>query len=158
MGKPSPEITRLKITTWNANSLGNKIEEWNNWLQESGNPDVILIQETGAKSPRRTTMNGYVVWEQLATDFPGARGLAIAVRAGLEHITSLKSSKANVQKIRMRINGGTIIIGNVYIPVHQQEATTVIKEIVDTIRPGHRIILGGDWNTTPSTLRNRLNT
>ena len=114
----------LTLCSYNINGLKNKREDLEEYM-DSNNIDLMGIQETRRLSSHwRLHFRGYNCVEVNATEGPGQRGIALAVRKG---ITAFPVGNKSMYYIFVRVFGRTVakpfIVGTIYLPLAMQPLT-----------------------------------
>lgn len=164
---------RFSVMSWNADSLGNKFGIAKIMVEKT-RPTVIAVQETMRR--RRSWQQddqvfrlGRYVGEETKIDADGTgkreRGLAIAVdtRANLRLervITGVEGGTMIFARISGFKGGGSVIIGNIYLPNQKQgqewRRIGDAMRILEQDRPNEEIVLVGDWNTRRKSMMDKL--
>ena len=151
----------MKVATWNVNSLTARWPRVEEWI-ESAAPDVLLIQETkqtDAKFPfAQLSELGY---ESAHYGQGQWNGVAIFSKVGLSDVTRGFGD----DDLEARIIGATcgpLRVYSCYIPngrsldnphyVYKLEWLAKLKDLVAKRDSDQHIVVGGDFNVTPSDL------
>lgn len=142
----------LKIATWNANSISNRINEIQLFLTDHS-PDVLLIQETFLKPQAKFKIPNYETFREDRTA-ANCGGTAILIKEYLDYepfIPEMEITEATFIKIKMK-NGQELIIGSVY---HQPDCPLSSEDYDTIFNRDNPVILGGDFNAKDQTWGNR---
>jgi exonuclease III len=117
--------------------------------------DILLLSDTRLNGRDR------VVSEKLSLHYKmhhnsrkKSRGVAVLFsnRLSVELLERAADVDKNILLLKVKINGNTLIVGSVYGPNSDISCEPFFEFIRQTCNrwQGHPIILGGDWNATPS--------
>ena len=151
----------MKVATWNVNSLTARWPRVEEWIQ-SAQPDVLLIQETkqtDAKFPFEQLIElGY---ESAHYGQGQWNGVAIFSKVGLSDVTRGFGDDDPEARI-IGATCGPLRVYSCYIPngraldnphyIYKLEWLTKLKELVSKRDKDQHIVVGGDFNVTPSDL------
>lgn len=120
---------KLKIVTWNANSIKNKLKEFKNFLYEN-DYDIAGICETKTDKNYKMNIPGYKVYINSRNNRGG--GVAIVIKQNIDHTYYKKISKGNLEFIGVRIatNSSNLVIGQVYKPPKKHLVAEELKSIL----------------------------
>lgn len=151
----------MKVATWNVNSLTARWPRVEEWI-ESAAPDVLLIQETkqtDAKFPfAQLSELGY---ESAHYGQGQWNGVAIFSKVGLSDVTRGFGDDDPEARI-IGATCGPLRVYSCYIPngrsldnphyVYKLEWLAKLKDLVAKRDSDQHIVVGGDFNVTPSDL------
>lgn len=151
----------MKVATWNVNSLTARWPRVEEWIQ-SAQPDVLLIQETkqtDAKFPFEQLIElGY---ESAHYGQGQWNGVAIFSKVGLSDVTRGFGDDDPEARI-IGATCGPLRVYSCYIPngrsldnphyVYKLEWLAKLKDLVAQRDKDQHIVVGGDFNVTPSDL------
>jgi len=165
---------RMRIATWNVNSLKARIEKLEWWVARA-EPDVLLLQETkvsDAEVPREALERlGFAVCHHGETS--GRNGVAIASRAGLTDVvanfgqplararTEAPDDEPFAEARMIAATCGGVRVVSIYAPNGRKvdspfyEAKLVWFErlaewLARELEPNDSLVLGGDYNVAPT--------
>jgi exonuclease III len=133
------------------------------------NSDIILIQDVRISNRNlvsckddieRTLLNNvYGSYTAIWNSTKNKRGVGILVKNSIlfSEEETVRDEEENLVISRVNINGKILILGSVYGPNnHDPEFFRFIEQAIVNLG-NHPVILGGDWNLTPSNLPVALN-
>ncbi len=152
----------LAFATWNVNQLARKKADIEaRLLAVPGGIQVVALQETMRTSGDwNLRIAGYQCVERRARDSPGARGVALCVRSGLQMAEVGPMSDfcvfARVTGFGSDVNGRqcSVIFGSVYVPPKgegRRAALAEVHRVLATVRgkfADEVVIAMGDFNMT----------
>ena len=151
----------MKVATWNVNSLTARWPRVEEWIQ-SAQPDVLLIQETkqtDAKFP--FTQLSELGYESAHSGQGQWNGVAIFSKVGLSDVTRGFGDDDPEARI-IGATCGPLRVYSCYIPngrsldnphyVYKLEWLAKLKDLVAQRDKDQHIVVGGDFNVTPSDL------
>lgn len=134
----------LNCVFWNANSLQNKLTEFQNYLMES-EIDVALISETHFKSNKVIKIPNYNVYRRDRDNNRGG-GVAIFVKQNIHHhlLPNADSNRIEVIGIEIITTEGKVNLFSIYIPPGDDLIFEELDKIfIDNTSP---CIVAGDFN------------
>ncbi len=151
----------MKIATWNVNSLTARWARVEGWLQEHS-PDVVLVQETkqtDAKFP--STELAALGYESAHYGEGRWNGVAIFSRRGLDEVTRGFGDGDPEARIIGATCGG-VRVYSCYVPngralddphyTYKLAWLAKLRDQLATRDLGDHVVVGGDFNVTPSDL------
>jgi exodeoxyribonuclease-3 len=149
----------VKVATWNVNSLTARLGRVEAWLA-SRDPDVVLIQETkqnDVKFPtRELTDLGY---ESAHYGQGQWNGVAILSKLGIEDVARGFGDDDPEARIIAATCGGVRVV-SCYVPngraldnphyVYKLQWLEKLRDLVSARDVGQSIVVGGDFNVTPT--------
>lgn len=133
--------TTLKVAQWNAEGLGNKKPELQEFLRKN-NIDVICIQETHLKDPRRFFVRGYEPFRQDRKDRHKG-GIITLVRNSIPAVETNRSEGQEQEHltVKLLLPSGDLWITNYYSPSTSSLALHKVK------LEASRHLVAGDFNS-----------
>lgn len=168
----------MRIATWNVNSLSARLPAVEKWLERAA-PDVLLLQETKLADEQVPDLLLRMAGYELAHHGEGRwNGVAIASRIGISHVvtnfgdgpvrdTRSKTASAGdgfdpFREARMisAVTGGIRMV-SIYAPNGREVGSSfyegklawlerLYRWLTETRSPDEPLVLGGDFNVTPS--------
>jgi len=137
----------IKIISWNARSLGNKIDDFKTNIVEHINPHVLAIQEARLSKNTKIKVKDYQLYVKENTN--KCRGLAFFVRTGINQqlISEITTEYHESQTIKLTpTSGNPIYITNIYIgsECKAEEITQIVDSLFKKYPKDH--LLTGDFN------------
>jgi exonuclease III len=118
--------------------------------------DVILLSDVRLNGKHASVLAKFGLWYTVYYNSTrNSRGVAVLISKQVEHsvVASAVDPQENALILKLVINGKNVIIGSVYGP-NDNNCVPFFNFISGTLN-GWRdcpVILGGDWNATPSCL------
>jgi exonuclease III len=170
----SNELSGIRVSSLNVNSLN--MSHSNQPLQLRKifgilklKSDIILIQDVRISNRNLVNSkddlvrifqnNVYGSFTVILNSTKNKRGVAILINNNLSFSEeeTVRDVDENIVLSRLRINGKSFIIGSVYGPNnHDQDFFNTLGNLITGLG-NHPVIVGGDWNLTPSNLPVDLN-
>lgn len=141
----------LRVLTWNAYHLSNKIGELRELVGRIS-PDIVLVQETKLKAPMKVSIPNYTCYRDDSQDptpqcpLP-KHGTAIFIRSTITHysIPTPNFTYFQATTIQFHIRGfNPITLACIYINNHPGRG--LISELESLTNPHNHMILAGDFN------------
>lgn len=134
--------TRLKIITYNANSVNNQRQELIDMIINN-TPDLVLLQETYLKPRHRLAVPNYVTYRTDRETRGG--GTAILVKRTIMHTEIQRKYKEGIEGTGVRIFTSTtpIDIWSIYIP---PGINIYINALKDLLNHDAHFLIAGDLN------------
>jgi len=145
----------LRIGTWNANGIRDKIEEFSVYLKEN-KIDICFVSETHLTKHSHIKINGYNVHHTIHPDNQANGGSAIFIKNNLKYNEDLSIQLDKVQLTALIVSSTKqhFKVGAVYLPprhnLKEEDYMLILKHM------GDRFILGGDFNAKHSLWGSRL--
>ena len=147
--QPKMSNRSLRIITWNANGLNQRIHELEIFLR-TNNIDIALISETHFSNKNYIRIRGFCAYWTTHPSERSRGGTAILIKQSIQHYQQEKIKENNIQAtiVAINYNGAELNIGAIYCPPRNKNTTKITKmrykEIFTNF--GHRFIIGGDFN------------
>jgi exonuclease III len=160
----SHKIPQLSILAQNCNSLNvtciNDIccKKILNIINH--NASIVFLSDIRLGAKANVVMDQFRLhYRMFANSTLSRRGVAILIKNNLDFtmVNQYKDTDQNILLLKCKINGTELILGSVYGPNtdNQQFFAELETQISNLNCP--RVLLGGDWNTTPSYLAPDIN-
>ena len=150
------QLEKFRIFYVNMRGLKTKVKSSQEMIQEE-RPTLIALTETNLKEKEELKLEGYRVIPKNVSAEEGGRGLIIAVRNEIKHITSVVMEEEHpAQQMWVKISNQRIKIriGLIYAP--QESRTRILQlkpmydKIEDQIQKGkinkEKVLVLGDFN------------
>jgi exodeoxyribonuclease-3 len=149
----------MKIATWNVNSLTARWGRVETWLNEKS-PDVVLIQETKQNDLKFPAKDLAALGYESAHYGQGQwNGVAVFSKVGIEDVVSGFGDDDPEARIIAATCGGVRVV-SCYVPngraldnphyVYKLAWLEKLREVADARDRGQHIVIGGDFNVTPT--------
>jgi exonuclease III len=146
---------KIKVGTWNINSIKNKIGELRGYLQKE-RIDVVAIQETRRRDPEdyAIRLKGFTIHESpMVGKMKGQSGIALAVNNKFPSFQATTNDSPYHLAVQVQVGLSAWIFVNIYLPPrnypNRKEAETSLQETLRTLynsNPNAQILIMGDWN------------
>ena len=135
--------TSLKFAAWNANSLGNKLREFREFLPRL-QVDVALVSETNHKPSHRANVPNYKCYRNDRLTGRGG-GTAVYIKNNIDHHELPLPPDLEIEITAIMVNSaqGPLAIISAYNPPHNTLKNNDISQIFSLTR---NVILAGDLN------------
>lgn len=157
---PIIESRKIKVATWNVNSISNKRQELDMYIHRS-KISILGIQETWRNVqswPLR--FEGFNTFEAISQEGEGRNGLALLIDKNLAAF-EIENNSPYIIIVRIRMGLEEFSIINTYIPCNGPEKKTALGHLRNCIQKEYdynlnaHIMIMGDWNMEQMKL-NRL--
>lgn len=138
-------LSKLKVTSWNANCITNKKEELTIFLKEH-DVDIMLLCETWLRAGDILKIANYVVYRSDRSNQPGG-GTAVVVKKDLKHCVLNPITNIAIENCRIRLEDGSLVIA-AYKPPNSKLKSEDLKILFDH---DHSVLLMGDLNSKNSS-------
>ncbi|GFY47187.1 RNA-directed DNA polymerase from mobile element jockey [Trichonephila inaurata madagascariensis] len=141
-------VRPLTIVSWNADSIVNKFNEFEDFVSEH-DPDIIALQETMLQPCHSLNLPNYKTYRTDRLTHRGG-GTAILIKISIpHHILDIKTHC--VENTTINIEGDrNITISSIYRPP-RSPAPTLISDLLKIFRNRPECIAVGDYNAKHST-------
>jgi hypothetical protein len=149
-------LDSLSVISLNVNGISKKRDEFSFFLTQAG-VDVALLQETHRSANevnhKPVWLQGFNVIEVSEVGSGDARGLAIAVRNGIQarHLPFV-SPTSHCMAVEVRGPYSSVVFVSVYIPSQKRKegmaALSNALAVIATRRPNAAVVVGGDFNAS----------
>lgn len=135
----------LKIVTWNANGLLQKVKELEVFLSDE-RVDICLISETHCTMQSFLKVRGYSVYHTPHPSNKARGGSAVIIRESIEHYELMKTQYESMQVTTVSVSTRNRVyrISSIYCPprhtLRKSDFTDLFKSF------GSHFIIGGDFN------------
>ncbi len=164
-GTTPTDVRRLRVGTWNVNSLGARLPRVEEWIGYA-HPDVLCLQETKVADAAFPSLRFHALGYESAHHGNGRwNGVAILSRVGMSDVTSGFSDPDGEREApdECRIVSATcggVRVSSLYVPNGRSldsEQYQLKLAWLDRLRkdlesrhdPGERLVLCGDFNIAP---------
>lgn len=145
----------LRILTWNANGLNQRVQELEVFLREN-NTDIALISETHFTHKNYLKIKGYSAYWTTHPSERARGGTALLIKQNIKHFQQKEIKEPYLQAtiVTIQHNETELSIGAIYCPPRH----TIIKtQYLNVFRKlGPRFIIGGDFNVKHTAWGSRL--
>lgn len=144
-------VTHLKVVSWNADGLSNKVSELKYFLTNN-NVDIMFIDELKFQQGQVINVRGYVSYIKLR---PNSRfgGVGVLVRDCLPHVITKNNSLSSIEHIILTLQNNISLIG-VYNSPRNEFTETCLLNLFKT---SNKVILIGDLNARHTVWNCHLN-
>ena len=161
---PNPILLNLSVTAQNCNSMNVSALAKNTRTKVASiislNSDIILLSDTRLGNKEKFISDMFrLKYRFFSNSTQAKRGVAILIRNDLDFTLNriIKDTEENCIFLDGTVAGDNVAIGAVYGP---NDDNVVLFNFLNTVLPDfkdHAIIIGGDWNTTVSSLPPEIN-
>lgn len=131
---------KLKIHTWNANGVRNKLPELRGYL-EKHRVDIMLINELRIKDKDKLNIRHYSTIRKLRLNDTGHGGVAILIRRGVPY-TEVGSTQCSIENTGIKLDNNITIIAAYNSPSNIFKAACLHK----LLSTSTKVIVMGDLN------------
>lgn len=137
--------TFLRILTWNANGLNQRIREIEVFLS-TNNIDIALISETHFSDKNYIKIRGYKVYWTTHPSDRARGGTAVIIKQNIYHFQQEEVRHPYIQATIVTVlnNEAELNIGAIYCPPRHSMEQKQYTELFNKLGP--RFIIGGDFN------------
>jgi exodeoxyribonuclease-3 len=154
---------RLRIATWNVNSLKARLPRVEEWLAYA-QPDVMCMQETKLADSAFPALTFQALGYESAHCGEGRwNGVAILSRVGLSDVVAGFADEAEDETTEARLlwaTCGGVRVGSVYVPNGREVGSSFYeaklawlerlrKNVTAECDPASDLVICGDWNVAP---------
>lgn len=135
----------MKIVTWNANGILNKLQTFELFLNNH-DVDICLVSETHITSKNYINIKNYKVYNAIHPDDLPKGGSAVIIKNNFDHFEVSKIETNSIQASIIRIVSlkQALTVGAAYctpnLRIHKESFQCLLSEM------GDRFIIGGDFN------------
>lgn len=139
------EKPTLKICTWNANGLLQKLDELEVFMREKG-IDICLISETHVRERSLIKIKGYNDFHACHPSGNARGGSSLFIKDCIEQYEDLKIELDTMQlcTVRVKNNQRTLRISSIYCPPRSALEKSDYTNLLKSLKPN--FIIGGDFN------------
>lgn len=138
-------MENLKILTWNANGLWQRLGELEMFMREQ-DIDICLISETHVKNKLNFKINGFLDYHASHPSNKARGGASIYIKECIKHAIGLKLELESMQLIgvQVRTKHDLLNISSIYCPPRYKVDKNEFTNLIKSLRPN--LIIGGDLN------------
>lgn len=147
----------LRIATWNANGLVNKIHELEVFLREE-KIDICLISETHFTKQSYVRVKGYTTYHSTHPSNKARGGSAVIIKDSVKHTEDIKIDIESMQvtTVCVQTKCKKINISAIYCPPRYSLLKSDYLDLLESL--GSHFIVGGDFNAKHTYWGSRLST
>lgn len=142
-------MEKLKIVTWNANGLWQKLGEIEMFMHEK-DIDICLISETHIKKESNTKINGFLDYHAIHPSKKARGGASLYIKECIEHSLGLKVEVESMQVISVQVSTQNVSlnVSSIYCPPRCKIDKEEFINLLKLLKPN--FIVGGDFNAKHS--------
>lgn len=151
----------LRIATWNANSLLNRCEEIQVFL-DTKKIDVCLISGTHFTNQSYLKIRGYKVYNRVHPQNRGREGSDIIIKDSINHYEEqhLQSEEIQLTMVGIKSTKQKLLVGALYCPpkhnLKKMDYRNVLQHLGDRFNVGgHYNAKHTDWGATLITMKEK---
>lgn len=135
----------IRIVTWNANGLRQRIPELELFLEEQ-KIDIALISETHLTKQSNVRIKGFQIYDTIHPSNNARGGSAVIIRENIKHYEEQKYSTGPIQAttVKIRTNKWQYNVTAVYCPPRHNLKKDDYSAFLRSL--GNRFVCGGDFN------------
>jgi exonuclease III len=136
----------IKIATWNANGITNKIDELKTFLTTE-KMDIMITNETKLTTNDKLYFNNYKTYRHDRPTNTRAGAVAIIIKSDIAH-RQIKTNHTNsIETITIELTN-RVAVTAAYNPPENKFTKTDLKKIFER---NPKLIVGGDFNANTAT-------
>ncbi|CAH1384438.1 unnamed protein product [Tenebrio molitor] len=132
---------KIKIATWNANGIINKIDETKTFLMTE-KIDIMIINETKLTSNDKLYFNNYKTYRQDRPTNTRAGGVAIIIKSDIAHRQIKNDNTNSIETVTIEL-ANRVAVTAAYNRPENKFTESDLKKLFERSR---KVIVGGDFN------------